>query len=40
MPLSEADSRAKLIDTAIHQRGWKEDLLRCEKTADTIDQGV
>lgn len=25
-PLSEADTRAKLIDPALHHRGWTEDL--------------
>ena len=28
MPLSQADTRAKLIDTALHQRGWTEDLIK------------
>jgi type I restriction enzyme R subunit len=35
--LSEADTRAKLIDPAIHARGWTEDLIRREETAGTID---
>ena len=39
MPLSEADTRAKLIDPAIHQRGWTEDLVRREETAGTIEIG-
>ena len=26
MPLNEADTRAKLIDPAIHKCGWTEDL--------------
>lgn len=30
MSLSEADTRAKLIDPALHARGWTEDLLRRE----------
>jgi type I restriction enzyme, R subunit len=30
MPLSEADTRAKLIDPALHDRGWSEDLIRRE----------
>ncbi len=30
--LSEADTRAKLTDPAIHKRGWSEDLIRREET--------
>ncbi len=30
--LSEADTRAKRIDPAIHKRGWGEDLIRREET--------
>ena len=37
MPLSEADTRAKLIDPAIHARGWTEDLIRREETAGAIE---
>ena len=37
MPLNEADTRAKLIDPAIHARGWTEDLIRREETAGTIE---
>lgn len=37
MPLSEADTRAKLIDPALHTRGWTEDLIRREETASGID---
>jgi type I restriction enzyme R subunit len=37
MPLSEADTRAKLIDPAIHARGWTEDLIRREVTAGTVE---
>jgi len=37
MPLSEADIRAKLIDPAIHKRGWTEDLIRREETAGSIE---
>jgi len=36
MKLSEADTRAKLIDPALHQRGWTEDLIRREET----DRGI
>ncbi|MBI4494190.1 MAG: hypothetical protein HY690_15485 [Chloroflexi bacterium] len=34
--LSEADTRAKLIDPALHARGWTEDLIRREETAGAI----
>ncbi|HOT72168.1 MAG TPA: DEAD/DEAH box helicase family protein [Anaerohalosphaeraceae bacterium] len=34
---SEADTRAKLIDPALHQRGWTEDLIRREQTAGSIE---
>jgi len=37
MRLSESDTRAKLIDPAIHARGWTEDLIRREETAATVD---
>jgi type I restriction enzyme R subunit len=37
MSLSEADTRAKLIDPAIHKRGWTEDLIRREETAGTVE---
>lgn len=37
--LSEADTRAKLIDPAIHQCGWTEDLIRREETAGAIEIG-
>ena len=33
---SESDTRAKLIDPALHQRGWTEDLIRREETAGTV----
>ncbi|MEW6381355.1 MAG: DEAD/DEAH box helicase family protein [bacterium] len=36
-PLSEADTRAKLIDPVIHKRGWTEDLIRREETAGSIE---
>lgn len=35
--LSEADTRAKLIDPAIHKNGWTEDLIRREETAGSIE---
>jgi type I restriction enzyme R subunit len=37
MPFSEADTRAKLIDPAIHSRGWTEDFIRREETAGAIE---
>ena len=37
MPLNEADTRAKLIDPALHSRGWTEDLIRREETAGAIE---
>ena len=37
MALSEADTRAKLIDPAIHARGWTEESIRREETAGSID---
>jgi type I restriction enzyme R subunit len=37
MALSEADTRAKLIDPAIHARGWTEDLIRREETDGAVE---
>jgi len=37
MPYNEADTRAKLIDPAIHRCGWTEDLIRREETAGTVE---
>src|SRR5512143_1899635 len=37
MSLNEADTRAKLIDPAIHACGWTEDLIRREETAGAIE---
>ncbi|MEI7672030.1 MAG: DEAD/DEAH box helicase family protein [Deltaproteobacteria bacterium] len=37
MPLNEADTRAKLIDPALHKCGWTEDLIRREETAGTVE---
>jgi len=34
---NEADTRAKLIDPAIHTRGWTEDLIKREETAGAIE---
>lgn len=36
MTMSESDTRAKLIDPALHQRGWTEDLIRREETAGQV----
>jgi type I restriction enzyme R subunit len=35
--LGESDTRAKLIDPAIHAQGWHEDMIRREETAGTIE---
>src|SRR5947199_6936454 len=37
MPLNESDTRAKLIDPALHARGWTEDLIKREETAGAIE---
>jgi len=37
LALSESDTGAKLIDPAIHARGWTEDLIRREETLGAID---
>lgn len=37
MSLSEADTKAKLIDPALHSSGWTEDLIRREETERGID---
>ena len=37
MSLSEPDTHAKLIDPALHARGWTEDLIRREETAGAIE---
>ena len=37
MGFNEADTRAKLIDPALHRLGWTEDLIRRETTAGTIE---
>ena len=36
MPLSEADVRAKLIDPALHDNGWIEELISREETAGPV----
>ena len=37
MSLNETDTRSKLIDPALHSRGWTEDLIRREEPAAPID---
>ena len=37
MPYNESDTRAKLIDPAIHGCGWTEDLIRREETAGAVE---
>ncbi len=37
MSFNESDTRAKLIDPALHSRGWTEDLIRREETARPVD---
>jgi type I restriction enzyme R subunit len=37
MGFNESDTRAKLIDPAIHEIGWTEDLIRREETAGAIE---
>jgi type I restriction enzyme, R subunit len=37
MPLNEADTRAKLLDPAIHARGWTEEFIKREQTAGTVE---
>jgi type I restriction enzyme, R subunit len=37
MPFSESDTRAKLIDPALHAYGWTEDLIRREETAGAVE---
>lgn len=36
MGMNEADTRAKLIDPAIHSQGWTEDLIKREESAGAI----
>jgi type I restriction enzyme R subunit len=37
MSYNESDTRAKLIDPALHARGWTEDLIKREETAGAIE---
>ena len=36
MPLNEVDTRAKLIDPALHSKGWTEDAISRESTAGGV----
>ena len=36
MPFNEADTRAKLIDPALHDAGWSEDWIRREQTPGPV----
>lgn len=35
--LSEADTRSKLIDPAIHERGWTEDHIKREEMPGAVE---
>jgi len=37
MTLNESETRAKLIDPALHAVGWTEDLIRREETAGAVE---
>jgi type I restriction enzyme R subunit len=37
MSFGESDTRAKLIDPALHACGWTEDLIRREETAAAVE---
>lgn len=37
MSRNEAETRAQIIDPALHKRGWSEDLIRREETAGAVD---
>ena len=37
MNLNESDTRAKLIEPALHKKGWTEDFIRREETAGTVE---
>jgi type I site-specific restriction endonuclease len=37
MPMSEADTRAKLIDPALHARGWTEEHIKREEAAGAVE---
>ena len=37
MSLGESDTRAKLIDPALHACGWTDDLIRREETAGAAE---
>lgn len=40
MNLTEADTRAKLIDPGLHRRGWTEDLIKREETEGSINASI
>jgi type I restriction enzyme R subunit len=35
--LDEAGTRTKLIDPALYERGWTEDLIKCEETLGIVE---
>ncbi len=35
--MTEADTRARLIDPAIHARGWTEEFIRREESAGAVE---
>lgn len=37
VPLSEADTHAKLVNPAIYARGWTEDHIKREETTGAVD---
>ena len=37
MPLSEADTRSKLVDPALYARGWTEEHIKREETPGAVD---
>ena len=36
MPLSEADTRAKLIDPSLYTRGWQADNIKRKETPENL----
>ena len=40
IPIPESDSRARLIDPALHACGWNENLIRCEARWKIVDRQV
>jgi len=37
MTFNESDTRAKLIDPAIHKRGWSEEFIKREESAGAVE---